>query len=335
MGSQDQIEEIQAVAVQPDGKILVAASILSVTSRLGVVRYNPDGSLDTTFDGDGKVTTPIGPGRDLPRAMTLQGAKIVVAGFCDVSGDSSVGEDFAVARYNANGSLDTTFDGDGRVTTPVGEPDTGEQVEAVLAQPDGKIVVGGEAEATGFDRGFALVRYNTNGSLDTTFSGYGVQTTDFGSSDRANAVVVGPDSRITVAGSFRNGDFNDDFALARYIGDATAPTVESVVPAENATGIAPGANVSAFFSEEMMATSTNANTVKLFKLGTTTAIGATVSYNATTRRATLNPNANLQLGTKYKAVVTAGTKDLAGNQLDQNSSVTGNQQKVWFFTVRN
>ena len=70
-------------------------------------------------------------------------------------------------------------------------------------------------------------------------------------------------------------------------------------------------------------------------MGTTTAIGATVSYNATSRRATLNPNANLQLGTKYKAVVTVGTKDLAGNQLDQDPNVTGNQQKVWFFTVKN
>jgi Bacterial Ig-like domain len=71
------------------------------------------------------------------------------------------------------------------------------------------------------------------------------------------------------------------------------------------------------------------------KAGTTTAIGAVVSYNATSNKATLNPNANLQLGTKYKAVVTTGAQDLAGNRLDQNSTTAGLQQKAWTFTIRN
>ena len=60
-----------------------------------------------------------------------------------------------------------------------------------------------------------------------------------------------------------------------------------------------------------------------------------MSYNATTKKATLNPNANLQRGTKYKAVVTTGAQDLAGNRLDQNSSLGGLQQKTWTFTIRN
>jgi hypothetical protein len=78
----------------------------------------------------------------------------------------------------------------------------------------------------------------------------------------------------------------------------------------------------------------NDTTVKLFRAGTTTAIGAVVSYNATTNKATLNPNSNLRLGTKYKAVVTTGAQDLAGNRLDQNSSLGGLQQKTWTFTTR-
>lgn len=388
-GFGDNAAAAEAIAVQPNGKIVVAGTVFIGSDQdFALVRYNPNGSLDTTFSGDGKATTPVGPGSDHARAMTLQDDKIVVAGFAHENADGSGAEDFAVARFNANGSLDGTFDGDGRVTTPVGAPDTSEDVRAVLAQPDGRIVVGGRADESGtFDFGFALVRYNPNGSLDSTFggdgilvdtgvngtvrglasqqggkivaagqdsvgdfalaryrsngardntfSGNGVQTTDFGSIESANAVVVGPDSRITAAGSSRNGDFNDEFAVARYIGDATPPRVTRVAPVENATGVTPGTNVSAFFSEEMMATSVNANTVELFEVGSTTAIAATVSYDAATRGATLNPNANLKLGTKYKAVVTAGARDLAGNQLDQDPAVDGNQSKAWFFTVRN
>ena len=116
--------------------------------------------------------------------------------------------------------------------------------------------------------------------------------------------------------------------------DTTAPKVRRVVPAENATGIGPGANVSTIFSEAMRAGSINTNTVKIFRAGTTTPIGAVVSYDASTKKATLNPNANLQRGTRYKAVVTTGAKDLAGNRLDQNAALSGLQQKVWFFTVR-
>jgi hypothetical protein len=115
--------------------------------------------------------------------------------------------------------------------------------------------------------------------------------------------------------------------------DATAPRVKTVVPAENATGIAPGTNVSAGFNEPMRATSINQRTFKLYRKGSTTALDANVSYDATAKKAVLNPSANLQRGATYKVVVTTGAKDLAGNALDQTPSVTGNQQKVWFFTI--
>jgi len=108
-----------------------------------------------------------------------------------------------------------------------------------------------------------------------------------------------------------------------------------VVPKENASGISPRANVSAIFSEAMRGDSINTNTVKLFKKGSTTPIGAVVSYDASTKKATLNPNANLKRGAKYKAIVTTGAQDLAGNQLDQNPTLSGDQPKQWSFTVRN
>ena len=144
---------------------------------------------------------------------------------------------------------------------------------------------------------------------------------------------IGEDSSI-----YNYGWFIDDvrvYTCATNVVDTTAPRVKRVVPAENATGIAPGANVSAFFSEAMRRGSINTNTIKLFKAGATTPLAAVVSYDASTKKAVLNPNANLQRGAKYKAVVTTGTKDLAGNRLDQNTTLSGNQQKTWFFTVRN
>ena len=117
--------------------------------------------------------------------------------------------------------------------------------------------------------------------------------------------------------------------------DTAAPTVKRVVPAENATGVAPSANVSAFFSEAMKASTINTTTVTLKKAGTTTRVAATVAYDAATKKATLNPKTNLKAGATYMATVSSGSKDLAGNALDQNGSLAGNQAKTWKFKVRN
>jgi len=111
--------------------------------------------------------------------------------------------------------------------------------------------------------------------------------------------------------------------------------VISTLPKANATEVAPTANVKATFSEDMMASSINGQSFKLFKQGSTTKIAAAVSYSASTDTATLDPTNSLQRGTTYKAVVTTGAKDVAGNPLDQNSTTAGLQQKVWLFTVSN
>ena len=139
--------------------------------------------------------------------------------------------------------------------------------------------------------------------------------------------------RIAVGGftSAREGTFTLNVNLQ----DIIKPRVDRVKPTENAKGIAPRANVAAFFSEAMDAGSINTNTVKLFKKGATTPVAAVVTYDAAIKKATLNPNANLKRGVEYKAIVTTGTKDLAGNSLDQNRSQSGDQPKTWFFTIRN
>jgi hypothetical protein len=152
--------------------------------------------------------------------------------------------------------------------------------------------------------------------------------------------TAGQTYRIAVGGYL--SDSEGTFTFQLVTADTTAPKVMSTAPGNNTAGKAPGVNVTATFSEAMDAVTTdgdpstiNGTTFKLMKSGTTTAIAAVVSYDSTANKATLNPNANLRLGTKYKAVVTTGAQDVAGNRLDQNSSLSGLQQKSWTFTTRN
>ena len=177
-----------------------------------LARYNADGTLDTSFSGDGRQTTDFG-GFDPATGVALQGdGKIVAVG--GAGGDEFVADDFALARYNPDGSLDTSFSGDGKQTTDFGGSD---QANGVVLQGDGKIVaVGHSVAVAGAD--FALARYNPNGSLDTSFSGDGRQTTDFGGFDLANGVALQGDGKIVAVGVGRGTDRTSDLALARYLG---------------------------------------------------------------------------------------------------------------------
>jgi uncharacterized delta-60 repeat protein len=208
---------IEALALQADGKIIAAGYAEGVTTDFALARYNPDGTLDTSFDGDGVLTTDFAFGDDYARAVRLQAdGKIVVAGHA-YSGSNN----FALARYNANGSLDTSFDGDGKLTTDFGGGT--DMAFAVALQADGKIVAAGEATVTS-NIDFALARYNANGSLDTTFSGDGKLVTDFSAGyDHGSAVAVQADGKIIMAGYALIGA-SFDFALARYTANGDLDT---------------------------------------------------------------------------------------------------------------
>ena len=213
-----------AVAIQADGKIVVAGSL---GGDFLVARYNTNGTLDTTFSGGGMVATDFGgSGTDSAFAVAIQSdGKIVVAGNAGLSNNARVG----VARYNANGTLDNTFSGDGRFTMDfVGT--AGGAAQGLAIQADGKIVIVG---SSGSD--FAIARLNSNGTLDTTFGpqpSTGIITKDFGSSNEgATAVAILPDGRIVVAGSTVVGgrevfawDYFSSTGFPQFVGPETDST---------------------------------------------------------------------------------------------------------------
>jgi uncharacterized delta-60 repeat protein len=197
------------LAVQADGKIVAAgtANTFRTSARFALVRYNADGSLDASFSGDGKVTTNFTAGFDGAFSVAVQSdQKIIAAG----QAFGSMG----LARYNSDGTLDVTFGGDGKVTTNfTSELDYADDLEL---DADGRIVAAGSARFFGDSR-FALARYNTDGTLDTAFSGDGKVTTNFTSGrDRAFNVAIQADGNIVAVG--RAGGGGGRFALARYLG---------------------------------------------------------------------------------------------------------------------
>ena len=196
-----------ATVIQPDGKIVVVGIDFAGADSFRVVRFNPDGSFDTSFDGDGKVSTTIGTSNSFPQDVAIQAdGKIVVAGF-----GFGVDGDFAVIRYNQNGSLDTTFDVDGKVLTAVGTS-THDFLNSIAIQPDGKIVAEGRNQQIGNGNEFhSVVRYNQNGSLDTTFDTDGKL---FPTINISNDVAVQPDGKIVLAGG-GSEDGISGFMIAR------------------------------------------------------------------------------------------------------------------------
>jgi uncharacterized delta-60 repeat protein len=190
-----------AVAVQVDGKIVAAGG---AGADFALARYNTDGTLDTSFSTNGKVTTAFAGG-GFANAVAIQtDGKIVAAGGAG---------GFALARYNTDGTLDTSFGTGGVVTTSVTSGSN--QANAVAIQADGKIVAAGFAIPASRPH-FALARYDTDGTLDSSFGTGGTVVTSFGTSGVANAIVLQPNEKIVLAGPNGGG-----FALARYLTDGS------------------------------------------------------------------------------------------------------------------
>jgi len=209
MGAADDLS--WSCTVQSDGNILVAGrSVVGAVPAFALMRYLPNGAPDNSFGADGKVFTPIGGVSDRGRVVVVQPDGKILLGGTSTIGSS---DDFAIVRYNTNGSLDYTFGVNGIVTMAVG---TGEDILwDVLLQSDGKILASGYgiSPVSGYD--FAVVRYNTNGSLDQTFGVNGIALTPVGAgSDFGIAVALQSDGKIVMTGA-TVGVAGYDIAVAR------------------------------------------------------------------------------------------------------------------------
>jgi uncharacterized delta-60 repeat protein len=204
-------DHARSVALLPGGKIVVAGYCgNSSNSDLCLAQFLSNGSLDFSFNGTGMVITSVG-GRDVGNAVAVQpNGKIIVAGSCD----SAISADFCIVRYLANGALDVTFNGTGKVATPFG---TSENATSIALQPDGKIIVAGYCyRSSNFD--FCIARYLANGSLDISFNATGRVSTAFSTGhDYGYSLTLQSDGKIVVAGACENGG-HFDFCVARYEG---------------------------------------------------------------------------------------------------------------------
>lgn len=185
------LDRATKVVTTPDGRIVVVGSTdYTGAGDFAVARFTSDGTPDTSFNGTGRkslgsAANDIGGG-----VAVLPNEQIVVAG------QGNAAQDFVATRLNADGSLDTTFGSGGSTSVDFGATET---VNAMIRQPDGKLVLVGSTSATG-GGDFAIARLNADGSPDTTFATGGKETVDFGGLDAAAAVALAPDGKIVVAG---------------------------------------------------------------------------------------------------------------------------------------
>ena len=206
-------EVCKSVAIQSDGKIVVGGYAQHNNYDLRhfvVIRYNNDGSLDTSFGNNGIVIGGLGN----CEAIRIQNdGKILLGGTSDFS--------FALERYNYDGSLDNTFGIGGKVITPFQNNCLGNSMEL---QSDGKIVLGGSSGLPSGGFTFTLARYLSNGDLDDSFGTNGIASTPLGTSSRGNSVVIQNDGKILLAGESKDSSNSFNFALARYNSDGTFDT---------------------------------------------------------------------------------------------------------------
>ena len=223
------------IVLQPNGRILLAGT--EGNTDFKVVRYLPDGALDTSFGTDGIALATMSATNAEARGVALSpDGKITVVGYAEVSAGI---RDYAVARFNSDGSPDTAFDSDGKVITDL-DSSSNDFGQAVALQADGKILVTGHANGV-----VGLVRYNEDGSIDNSLGTNGIVTTDvsvligatIGGSEDVYAVATQPDGKILVAGSSISAGNSRGLMVVRYDTDGsldntfgTSGMVVTVVP---------------------------------------------------------------------------------------------------------
>lgn len=219
------------IAIQADGKIVVAGLASTPSSDTGfdfaVARYNSDGTLDATFGVGGIVTTDFDGWDDIAYSVLVQpDGKIVAAGGAEVNVDGSyVNPRVALVRYNADGSLDTTFGVDGRVVVVPGFGFSSSFLQDIALQPDGRIVGAGSGSESSGASDFLIARFEADGELDSTFGDAGIAFTDFfGGSDAAYGLAIQADGKIVAVGRAEESETTTVAAFARYNLDGSLDT---------------------------------------------------------------------------------------------------------------
>jgi uncharacterized delta-60 repeat protein len=217
-------DRANAIALQPDGKIVVAGSTHDSVQgdNFLLVRYTTDGKLDAGFGDRGKVATDFGGKDDIANGVAIESdGEIVAAG---TSTATATGDNIALARYTADGRPDLGFGLLGKVSESLGTK--ADHANAVVIESDGKVVVAGSTQDPVQGDNFALVRFTTEGQRDTGFGENGKASTDFaGKADIAHGLALAPDGKLVAAGTSTGTATGDNIALARYTRDGKLDTV--------------------------------------------------------------------------------------------------------------
>jgi uncharacterized delta-60 repeat protein len=199
-----------AILIQGDGKILVGGqSSRGGVPKFAIARYEKDGSLDKTFGNKGIVITDFGNSCIINSLAFQSDDKIIAAGNF-FNGSNT---DFAIARYKVNGSLDSSFNGNGESVSDFGNS---ENASSVAIQTNGKILVGGYFTDPAFISHFVLAQYNSNGSIDSSFGSAGTTTSDFGNSQNFLVAISLQANGKILAGGYTYVNNSPDFAIARF-----------------------------------------------------------------------------------------------------------------------
>ena len=209
---------IQKIALQNDGKIVMGGFAIGAGGRyrMAAARIHADGTLDNSFGTGGKVSFNFGVDHDIATALGIQSdGKIVLGGHTFIRSQPRLAYDFAVVRLNSDGSFDTSYGTNGITATQI--VDEANYANGLEIQADDKVILAGRTVKL-FEYDFAMLRFNTDGTLDNTFGNDGKVSTDVnGKEDHCYAIALQPDNKIILAGhSYSMGGDDSEMVVARY-----------------------------------------------------------------------------------------------------------------------
>ncbi|MBK9105841.1 MAG: T9SS type A sorting domain-containing protein [Saprospiraceae bacterium] len=203
------------VALQSDGKIVMAGRVADgFNSNFAMVRYTPDGVLDTFFGVDGIVNTNIRDEDEATSIIIEPDDQIILGGYSSVAASG----DFTLARYNTDGTLDKFFGNGGKVLTDLENVNGSDFIKAMVLQPDGKIIAAGNANNVNIEltSDAGMVRYEEDGDLDMTFGIGGIYIVSLGSKTDIYGIALQPNGKILLTGNSDVMGFEKRILLARF-----------------------------------------------------------------------------------------------------------------------